>query len=362
MDYNITYRERNNSIQVIISYKDHKGDWRQKTKQGFSTQKEAKRGADKLLEELKDDLRFSLDSSLQGVTFRDFVEIYESNNKPFMEANTLQTFKTSMTHFSMLNDMPMKDIKYSDIQECINKMIENNINPNTINLFYVKAKMLFSRAVKPYKVIKESPCHDILLPKSVKADKLKALTKSELDDLLSKLNFETYHLLALLASHCGLRLGEMLGLTLPDIDFQKGEINIDKQWKLQKGKQYVYGFGTTKTKNSIRTVPMPRPVAVAIKKYVEKRPARIDRRIFKNTNNSALTIALGRRFRELGYDISIHSLRHTYVTLLIEQQVDYKTIAELIGDNVEMVYKVYGHVNNDMRKKAVEKIDNIFQL
>ena len=40
-------------------------------------------------------------------------------------------------------------------------------------------------------------------------------------------------------------------------------------------------------------------------------------------------------------DISIHDLRHTYVTILIKNGFDFKTISELIGDTVEMVIKTY---------------------
>lgn len=45
MDYNITYREKNNGIQVIVSYKDYLGKWKQKSKQGFPNTREGKKKA-----------------------------------------------------------------------------------------------------------------------------------------------------------------------------------------------------------------------------------------------------------------------------------------------------------------------------
>ncbi|MDU7714688.1 MAG: Arm DNA-binding domain-containing protein, partial [Clostridium butyricum] len=42
MEYNVTYRQKDKGWQFIISYKDYNGKWRQKSKQGFKTKKEAK--------------------------------------------------------------------------------------------------------------------------------------------------------------------------------------------------------------------------------------------------------------------------------------------------------------------------------
>ena len=54
MQYNITYNEKTSGIQVIISYKDNKGNCCQKSKQGFATKSEAKTAADKMVNTLKE--------------------------------------------------------------------------------------------------------------------------------------------------------------------------------------------------------------------------------------------------------------------------------------------------------------------
>lgn len=53
MEYNVTYRDKDGGIQVIVSYKDRYGKWRQKSKQGFKKKRDAKLYADKIVEELK---------------------------------------------------------------------------------------------------------------------------------------------------------------------------------------------------------------------------------------------------------------------------------------------------------------------
>ena len=53
MKYTAHYRRKNNSWQVIISWKDSSGKWRQKSKQGFQLKSDAKQYEEKLLAQIK---------------------------------------------------------------------------------------------------------------------------------------------------------------------------------------------------------------------------------------------------------------------------------------------------------------------
>ena len=71
-----------------------------------------------------------------------------------------------------------------------------------------------------------------------------------------------------------------------------------------------------------------------------------------------------RRLRECcksyGYDISIHELRHTYATALIANNVDFKTVALLMGHDIKQTMKTYSHVTSDMMDNAVNVLADIF--
>ena len=56
------------------------------------------------------------------------------------------------------------------------------------------------------------------------------------------------------------------------------------------------------------------------------------------------------KFKRLGFNIFIHDLRHTYATNLIEIGLDFKTMAEFMGDTLEIAIKVYANFNRDMYK------------
>jgi len=56
----------------------------------------------------------------------------------------------------------------------------------------------------------------------------------------------------------------------------------------------------------------------------------------------------------------VHDLRHTYASRLVANGVDFKTVAELMGDTVQMVISTYSHFTKDMMDKAQIAVNNIF--
>ena len=84
----------------------------------------------------------------------------------------------------------------------------------------------------------------------------------------------------------------------------------------------------------------------------------INNRVFPFGDSARQIIA--RLFSALGYNYSMHDLRHTYATTLVAAGVDYKTVSELMGHGVNMTMKTYSHVNEDMRVRAAKVIDRIF--
>ena len=72
MQCNITIRKKDKGFQCIVSYKDG-NRWRQKSKQGFETQKAAKIHAQTIIDELKKTITFSIDDSLKDLTLIQYI-------------------------------------------------------------------------------------------------------------------------------------------------------------------------------------------------------------------------------------------------------------------------------------------------
>ncbi len=59
-------------------------------------------------------------------------------------------------------------------------------------------------------------------------------------------------------------------------------------------------------------------------------------------------------------DHTMHDFRHTYATRLLSSGMDIKTVANLLGDTVATVERVYIHYTDEIRAKAAEDINRIF--
>ena len=363
MEYNITYRKKDGGWQYIISFKEN-GKWRQRSKQGFRTRGLAKVAADKRLDKLKEDFESekAVAEEYLGITFAEFKEIFIKNKEIHRENNTVTSYKNTLNHFESLDTMEMKEIRYVDIQNCIDDLVKKELNISTIKLYASHIKHFFSVAVDPYSIIASSPVSSgFILPKTKTREgtRIRALTKSRLDELLSKMYPEKDYVICLIAATVGLRIGEILGLCEPDIDLINFNVNVNKQWK--KMRDGGYGFGPVKSKNSERVAPVSLNTIKILRQYIQNRKVKdFNRRIFAGEDTATASSRLGQKFKRLGFNNSIHDLRHTYATLLIGNGVDFETVAELLGDTVEMVMKTYSHYTADMTEKVTQKINQIF--
>jgi integrase len=245
-----------------------------------------------------------------------------------------------------------------DIQREINKL--NNLSSESISAYLKKIKCLFNFAVNKYEIISKSPVKNIEYT-GTKPQEKTALTNKELDLLLCNLKtLRTYRpfIASLLASKCGLRIGEFCGLTWKDIDFVNNNIDVNKQWI--KDKEGIWGFGKLKSNNSYRVVPMPPIVHKELLKLKESNPLYINMRILNVKNTTAFSSDLIIRYKKFGFNISVHELRHTYATNLISKGIDFKTAAKFLGHDIDQTMKTYSHVNDDMIKNAKNIIDKFF--
>ncbi|WP_294405741.1 site-specific integrase [uncultured Clostridium sp.] len=360
LEYNITYRQKDKGWQYIISYKIN-GKWKQKSKQGFKTKKDAKPAAEKealnLIKSFKNEI---VSPDYDSITFKKLSDVFIDHLQLYRENNTIEAYRYSINAFNELDSIKIKDIKKIHIQNIVDKFIKNDsVKVSTIRTYLIRIKKIFKYYVENY-----DPSYivfdKITLPEIKENSNKKAITKTELDNLLKTLkekHYGKYYIAALIAGTCGLRCGEVLGLTWNSIDSKKSELNITQQWKKDK-KTKKYSFGSLKGTNSYRTIPISKFVLNELLEYKKVCITDINNRIVPCTDSS-IKKYLNPYLKEIS-NISIHELRHTYATLLISNGIDFKTAAKLLGHDVQQTLKTYSHVTDDMLKKATETITQIF--
>lgn len=355
MDYNITYRQKDKGWQYIISYKVN-GKWKQKSKQGFKTKKEAKPAAELAARELQDTL--SLNQEFKNLTFEEFKDMYISHISLYMQENTIRLYNMALKHFEPLYKLEITKINTIHIQNCLDSMVKQGLSYGTIITYKNRINSIFNSAVNKYNIIPKSPAINLEIKTSKDPNKKKALTEYELKDLIDKTANLKYKVIFSLAGMCGLRIGEILGLTWDKIDFNRNTININIQWKnIQNNK---VGFGELKSKNSYRIVPLPPKAKGILLEWRNYSYENSSDRVVVYNCVSGLTNMLRNYTKKIGYNLSIHEFRHTYATTLISNGVDFKTVAKLMGHDIEQTMKTYSHVTDNMLNNATNLLTKIF--
>lgn len=359
MQYNITCREKDKGWQYIISYKDSDGKWKQKSKQGFKGKKEAKSAAQLSVKDLEKqlELKGQINEEYEGITFKEYFDRFIEHEKLYKEPNTISNNITAFNKFSSLHNMKLDKITTMHVQNAIDTLISNGIKISSLKIYLRVTKKMFNAAAKQYKIILTSPVQDIKLPEDKTITEKRALSTYEIKDLLSKIKNRKYFLMSLIAVRCGLRLGEIIGLTWGDIDYKKHLITVNKQWK--KINTGSCNFGNVKSKNSNRVVPAPPILLSELEKYYNDYPINIDNRLFNQRVISSISKELSDTYRKYGYDITVHELRHTYATTLIKNGIDFKTVAKLMGHDIRETMKTYSHVTDEMFENAAKIINSI---
>ena len=163
---------------------------------------------------------------------------------------------------------------------------------------------------------------------------------------------------ALIMLYGGLRRGEVLALTMRDIDLQAGTITVNKAVRFD-GNQPV--ISRPKTASGTRQVP----ILSVLRPYLENRTGRI----LSAANGQIMTEQSFSRCWEsyilhlskaAGHQITIrpHDLRHTYCTMLRDAGIDMHQAMIWMGHADEkMILRVYDHVTDKRTQNSIEQME-----
>lgn len=358
-DYHFSYREKDGNWQLILSYKVGK-KWKQKARQGFRTKREANESKADLLREAEKSAALNVD--LEDITLEDFVErFFLPDREGRIEANTVRGYREAVKSIGPAAKMPIRKITYLHIAEAVRIMRDRGLKATTINTRLTHIKTVFSAAVKPYKIIPESPAADFRKLKKEKSKKVKALTRDQLMHLLNVLRGGSpqVYVFAAIAGLAGLRRGEVLALCWNDIDFKARTMSVTKQLESYRMQRKLHAK-RTKSDNSVRVVPMCPQLVGTLSVYRAKFPRSIDGRLFVDSP-SGLYNRLRKAIKDVYPDHTPHSLRHTFATLALKGGANIQTVAALIGDTPQTVMETYIHYTDDLRKEAADVLEVAFR-
>jgi site-specific recombinase XerD len=188
------------------------------------------------------------------------------------------------------------------------------------------------------------------LPSLKKAFKLPViLNRSELRELFNAPKLLKHRIILTLVYSAGLRSQEAINLKISDIDFERKTIHI-RQSKYKKD----------------RVVPLSDYMGKGLKKYLAVEHPQTWLINGKEPNGSYSSKSMAWVFREalkktsIQKDVSLHSLRHTYATHLLEDGLNIVTIKELLGHAQIATTMIYLHVAQCPLLTAHSPLDTLY--
>jgi integrase/recombinase XerC len=152
----------------------------------------------------------------------------------------------------------------------------------------------------------------------------------------------------------GVRVGELVNLNLPDIDFREKLVRVTGKRK----KQRILPFGEPALQALMYYLNETRPV------FLNNCPPseRDENAVFLNYQGTRITTrSVGRMVdkyiklcAEINRDISPHSLRHSFATHLLDSGADLRDIQELLGHARLSTTQIYTQVSME---KLIEVYD-----
>lgn len=331
-------------------YTDYTGEKKQKLKRGFKLQREAKEWERNFLEHMQGtpDMTFQTlyNHYMEDITYR-LRPGTVSGKKNRLENRILPYFK----------DKPINQITAADIRKWQNEQISKGYSESYLRVVDATLVAILNFAVDYYN-LPANPCNKVKnMGKIVRS--MNFWTLDQYKAAVSVADHPTFKIMLQMLFYSGVRIGELLALTIEDCNFDARTINIDKTLYRINGEPII---APPKTKNSIRIVSMPAAIMDDLRAYIDRiyKPQK-DTRIFM-TSKSAFRYNMIKYAKNAGVSvIRNHDLRHSHVSLLIELGFSPHLIADRIGDTVQMVNNTYGHLYPNKQYEVAERLEKLMK-
>lgn len=421
-----TRQKRNKAGKTIYQYYFYgpqiNGKRKEYSKSGFTTNKEARIAGENALAELIGK-GFKTNDELGNTSFDDFVyNVWfpgKSSAKNW-QWKTTEGYKKRIKNnvLPYLGGYPLKGLTPGVIQSGINHMFyERGLSINSVSDTHGLIVNILKYAVD-LGYIDKSPMNLVSVPKvdnydeedelGIYAQTRDIISQEALDRIFARFPVGTsFHIPAMLALYASMRLGEAFGITWNDIDFDNNVIHIRRQM------QWIDGFWclTNPKYNSRRDIPLCNRLKSALleekklqssyniiyKYYIKKAP---DGEIknthgvydifcdygegceevhfvninpdgsFRNPNilQHASAVIHGRANKKvtepLCDDFNFHSLRHTFSSRMIIQEVTPMYVSQLMGhkdkEGMNRTTARYVHIPFEKLEEFTEQINNIY--
>lgn len=256
---------------------------------------------------------------------------------------TVKTYRIHNLDFIQFINKDIKNINFEDVKAYLAYLSEKEIKSSTTILKLSAIKFLFN------KILKQNIINDEIeypnLPKKIPD----ALTKEEVQKLLSKVTNFKHRLLLEFMYGSGLRVGECASFCVKDINFDYHTAKV------------VSGKG-----NKQRMIILSKDFASRLKLYLDMRENKSEYLFPSKNFDRPISVRMAQKIiykaaEEAGFNkrVYCHILRSSFATHLLENDVDIRYIQELLGHSDLSTTQRYTKVNTEKLRQIKSPLDGI---
>lgn len=213
-----------------------------------------------------------------SVTLGEWYEYWlDTYMKDTVKQSTYASYRSYLNkHFCVLGKILLKKLEPHILQEFYNyKFREEGLSPKTLRNYHMALHKCLQQAMKERLLI-YNPCDAVTLPGGEKPE-ISVFTNDQQRALVQASYRHRYGVFIRLDLCTGLRMGELLALKWEDIDFSTAQLHVRRtinrlaKYEAHDGENKTeIVFGTPKTKNSRRTIPLTRTMADELTRWKQQ--------------------------------------------------------------------------------------------
>ena len=337
-------------VYYTYSYESGKKKRKQHQKGGYKTREEAV--AD--LKKIKAQVELGLIKDYSSQPLKSYLEVWFEKHKvdKDLQPNTINGYKVNIEHHIIpyIGDIKLKDLSVADIRSLHKTLLDKKLKAKTVVYVHNVLKAALKAAVIDG-MIEHNVCMRVNPPTVLKY-KHKPLTVEQIRTLFDIMRDDPYRPEVEMAAKLGLRRGEVLGIKVGDIDFDKNTLAISRQISIIKdssdpdAKTAYYGVKKLKSESSNRVLTISKEIEQLIKDQIKLNQMNKDRygemyadddflfcdELGDFLSPQTLYHAFKRALKKGNLpDIRFHDLRHSYATLCIDKNIPIKVLSQTLG-------------------------------
>lgn len=325
------------------------------------------------LRELLDRAARNIPATPANLTVATYLTEWLSHIRPHVRPSTYAGYESNVRLHLIprIGKKKLGRLTVRDVRLMVDAMRADGKNPRTVQYVHATLRSALEHACRE-ELILRNVARLVRIETPTPLKPREPLSVEEARKLLAAVAGHRLEALWVILLMLGLRRSEVCALRWDDIDFAARTLRITKSIHRAEGRLQEMN---TKTRRSNRTVPLPPRCLYALAAHHRQlqelhgnglgRPWPPTGYIFGTRWGTPLeprnlTRMFGKLCDEHGIRrVPLHGLRHTCVSLLLALGTHPRIVMEIVGHSaIEMTMNIYGHVNLDTQRTALDHLDD----